>query len=99
MDKEQTRKMNANLANLRAVYDQVEKTSELLYAEITKRVYNGNELGLLNALRSVSCDEHQEIESRLISSLAQFGIIRLLLNEAERDHADMLLGIEKGGGT
>ncbi len=89
---QRTKELNDKIAGLRQVYDQVERTAEEVLGRESDEA--GGELAYLDKLRSISCDKEAPMGARNISCLAQFGVVRLLLNEAEREYADLLLGID-----
>ena len=89
---ERLKKLNDRIAGLRQAYDQVEATAEELFAK-AQEVCGGEE-AYLEPLKTLIRDKGAPIEVRFVSAFAQFGILRLLLNEAEREHAAILLGIE-----
>lgn len=89
---ERLKKLNDRIAVLRQAYDQVETTAENLFHEMQKRT--DGEVGYMAMLAGIASSEDATVDTRAVSCMAQFGVMRLLLNEAERQHADILLGIE-----
>ncbi len=86
------KKLNNRIAGLRQAYDQLENTAEAMLAQQAEH-FGGAE-AYLGMLKSVACDQNESMDARFACSFAQFGVFRLLLNESEREHADILLGID-----
>lgn len=86
------KKLNDKIAVLQQAYDQVEKTAEEMLAIAIER-YSGVEV-YIDSLNSIAGDDNESMDARFACSFAQFGVFRLLLNEAEREHADIMLVIE-----
>lgn len=91
MDK-RLKKINDRISALRQSYDQIEKTAEELLAQASE-VCGGDE-AYLAPLAALMRDKDAPMELRFFYAFAQFGVMRLMLNEAEREYADLLLGID-----
>lgn len=91
MDK-RMKKLNDRILGLRQAYDEVEKTAEELLDQASERL--GGDEKYLVWLTLLARHEGSILETKTVACLAQFGVIRLLLNKAERDHSDILLGID-----
>lgn len=77
---------------MRRSYDQVEACAQAILDSFKKEC--GDTEGYMSMLREIASSTEASTSTQAIACLAQFAVIRLTLNAAERAHADLLLGID-----